>query len=330
MQEETFIQRRNVLTATGTVALLGVAGVASGRTASTVANAPVPNSPDSHTYPTMGSGDGTPTATVYGNFKCPYTKEFVSGNLQAIIDEFVTTGRLALRFYNLAYQPGDTSAHYISSSDPRCAAMGIGVWNEDPDSYWQFFAETFDDPPEGYVDYSELASRARSAGVSNADTIAKKARAGEYDAAVERISDEAGANGVTFTPTLELAGDTTAPHHGTQAILDWIESRLGDASANTGNAGSERTENRSADESGQQSEDATAPEERASETSTDSSNTTNTSGSTGESSETDEGVIDTEMKNADSGDNGNAIWSGNERCNDPWQSTGLLESDDEC
>ncbi len=232
--------RRTVLTAAGTVSLLGLGGIATG-SSSPVADAPIPADSDARTYPTMGNADA-PTATVYGNFKCPYTQEFVLGNLEAIVDEFVETGRLAIQFYDLAYEPGDTSTHYISSSDPRISAFALGVWDEDPNSYWQFYVETFEDLPEGYVDYDELASRARSAGVSNVDQIVERTRAGAYDGAVERVATAAADDGVTFTPTLELAGETTAPHHDTQSILEWIEARLEDEPTETSGDGDEPTE----------------------------------------------------------------------------------------
>ncbi|QLG48103.1 DsbA family protein [Natrinema halophilum] len=350
MKEETRLQRRTVLTATGTAALVGATGVATAQTASTVATAPIPDSPDAYAYPTMGVDDGeTPTAIVYGNFKCPYTKGFVSGNFPAIIEEFVKTGRLKIQFYNLAYEPGTTSSYFISGSDPRCAAMGLGAWDEDPNSYWQFFAETFDDPPSGYVDYNELASRAQSAGVSNANEIADRVRSGKYHAEVEQVSAEAARDGVTYTPTLELAGDTTAPHHGTQAILTWIESRLNDEAVETTSTNTERTDDRSAAESGDTTDsdtqesgsniDSDTPEpsgdtdsstrETGSDTGSDTRESwgdtvssdrdpNNTSNSMCESARSDENVIQTEMQNVNSSENGGAVWNDDGGSNDIW------------
>ncbi|WP_306059402.1 thioredoxin domain-containing protein [Natronococcus wangiae] len=181
----------------------------------------------------MGTDTDAPTATVYGNFKCPYTRDFVFGNLEPIIEEFVVTGRLTLEFSDLAYEPGSTSEYWISDSDPRIASAGLAVWDEDPDSYWQFYHDTFADAPTGYVDYDELASRARSADVSNVDALIDRAEAGAYDAAIERAAATADEDGISFTPQLELAGDTAAPHHDTRSILDWIEARLEDAPAET-------------------------------------------------------------------------------------------------
>ncbi|WP_187433118.1 DsbA family protein [Natronococcus pandeyae] len=179
----------------------------------------------------MGTDSDAPTATVYGNFKCPITQDFVFGNLEAIIEEFVVTGRLNLEFYNLTYDPGTTSSYFISDSDPRIASIGLAVWDEDPNSYWQFHHDTFVDAPSGYVDYDELASRVRSSDVSNVDALVDRAEDGAYDGEVEQIAATAAADGISYTPQMEFAGETVAPHHDTQSILNWIEARLEDAPA---------------------------------------------------------------------------------------------------
>ncbi|ELY55294.1 DSBA-like thioredoxin [Natronococcus amylolyticus DSM 10524] len=219
--------RRSVLTTTGAVSLLGLAGVASGSASSD--GVPIPDDAGERTYPTIGSNSDAPTATFYGNFKCPSSQDFVSGNLQEIISEFVTEGQLNVEFCNLAYEPGDTSQSFISGTDSRLAAVGLAVWDEDPNSYWQFVTETYTDMPSGHISYDELENRARAADVSNVDAVIERAKAGEYDADVEEVATLASNDGITYTPQLELAGDTTAPHHGTQAVIDWLDSRLDDA-----------------------------------------------------------------------------------------------------
>ncbi|MFC4438276.1 MULTISPECIES: DsbA family protein [Natrialbaceae] len=205
----------------------------------------------------MGTNGDAPTAKIYGNFKCPVTEGFVFGNLGPIMEEFVVTGRLNLEFHNLTYEPGTTSSYFISDSDPRIAAVGLAVWDEDPDNYWQFYYETFADRPSGYVDYDELASRVRSADVSNADATVDRAEDGQYDAAVEQIAATAATDGVAFTPQLVLAGETAAPHHGTQSILNWIEARIEDAPAET----SEQEEPEADDDTEPEAEPEDDPEE---------------------------------------------------------------------
>ncbi|MDG5819353.1 thioredoxin domain-containing protein [Natronococcus sp. A-GB7] len=224
MSRKSQTTRRSVLTTTGAVSLLGLAGVASGNASSD--GVPIPDDADERTYPTVGTNSDAPTATFYGNFKCPSSQDFVSGNLQEIISEFVADGQLNVEFCNLAYEPGDTSQPFISGTDSRLAAVGLAVWDEDPNSYWQFVTETYSDMPSGHISYEELENRARAADVSNVDAVIDRAEAGEYDGAVEEVATLASNDGITYTPQLELAGDTTAPHHGTQAIIDWLDARL--------------------------------------------------------------------------------------------------------
>jgi protein-disulfide isomerase len=229
MSRKPQMSRRSVLTTTGSLALLGGAGLAASTTsaAASVGDVPVPDDADDRTYPTMGTNSDAPTATVYGNSKCPVTEEFVHGNLEAIIEEFVQTGRLNIEYRNLAYDPGSTSSHFISDSDPRIAAAGIGVWDEDPESYWQFFDDTFANRPTGNVTYDDMESRASSAGASGIGGAAD----GQYDSAVDQAAAEAPEDDISYTPQLALNGESTAPHHGTDAILNWLESRVDEAPA---------------------------------------------------------------------------------------------------
>ncbi|WP_458186029.1 hypothetical protein [Haladaptatus sp. NG-WS-4] len=98
--------RRQFVQLSGDAALFGFAGTASANhtTSDPVSGAPVPDDPGQFTYATMGEGNN-PTATLYGNFKCPYIREFVLGNMEDVIQEFVKPGRLDLRYRALAYDP---------------------------------------------------------------------------------------------------------------------------------------------------------------------------------------------------------------------------------
>jgi protein-disulfide isomerase len=261
MSRKSQTTRRSVLTTTGAVSLLGLAGVASGNASSD--GVPIPDDADERTYPTIGANSDAPTATFYGNFKCPSSQDFVSGNLQEIISEFVADGQLNVEFCNLAYEPGDTSQSFISDTDSRLAAVGLAVWDEDPNSYWQFVTETYSDMPSGHISYDELENRARAADVSNVDAVIDRAEAGEYDGAVEEVATLASNDGITYTPQLELAGDTTAPHHGTQAIIDWLDARLDDAPEGEKSEDDEAESDADADDDESDDQDAEEPQEES-------------------------------------------------------------------
>ena len=199
----------------------------------------------------MGTGGDNPTATLYGNFKCPYTREFVLGNLTDVVREFVAPGNLDLRFFDLAYEPDNhlgrdspthgTETYFISSSDPRIARVSLGAWEVDPQGYWRYFRDSFEDPPSGWVTYDDLRSRLHASDVSGVDEIIRRAKTDRYEDELRHVEDAAVTDDVPFTPTLELNGHTTAPHHETSEVLDWIRHRISDGSGPPGEAGTVRT-----------------------------------------------------------------------------------------
>lgn len=283
--------RRTFLKTTGVVAAAGL-GSAVPASAAETPSAPVPDDTDALTYATMGTDKDNPTATLYGNFKCPYTQEFVrGGNLEAVLNEYVTSGDLNLRFRALAYQPPGTSSHgsdyyYISDSDPLISQAALGVWDVSPEDYWGFFNYMFSDIISGNVSYGEMEDEMQAAGVDNRSTIIDRADSGRYSDDVEQNRYSAGDYGVTFTPTLVLDGETTAPHHGTEDLLDWIGGRISTSSSNSSDTESS-SEDTSSDETSTSEDTSSDADSSSADSSSDSD-----SSSTDSSSETDDSSSD--------------------------------------
>ena len=191
----------------------------------------------------MGPGGSVPRAYLFGNFKCPFTRKFVLGNLQDMIRKFVHPGDLRIQFLNVAYEPDhymgrDSPTHgsktyFISSSDPRIARVSLGAWHVDPNSYWQFFQDMFENPPSGWVTYSDLDDRLRDSGVSNRDEIIARAKTDRYEDELRLIETAAKNFDIQATPRLALAGRTTTPHHGVGELFDWLEARMDEAKPHT-------------------------------------------------------------------------------------------------
>ncbi|SIR73571.1 Tat (twin-arginine translocation) pathway signal sequence [Haladaptatus litoreus] len=267
--------RRTFLKTTGVVAAVGL-GSTIPASAAEISNAPVPDDTDALTYATMGTDKDNPTAKLYGNFKCPYTQEFVrGGNLEAVLNEYVASGDLNIQFRALAYQPPGTSSHgtsthYISDSDPLISEAAMGVWDVSPGDYWQFFNYMFSDLISGNVSFSEMESRMQSTSVSDRSTIIDRASSGTYDNEVEQNRYSAGDYGVTFTPTLVLDGETIPPHHDTNELLEWIGSRI--SSSSTSSDTEEDT-----DSSDDESNSESSSDENNNDSSSDESNNDNSS-----------------------------------------------------
>lgn len=238
--------RRKFLAVTGSTAALGVLGAAQPAAAwhETITDVPFLSG---QRYPTMGTDSSNPTATVFGNFKCPYTQEFVLNNLSPIAQEFVSTGRMNLRFRCVAYEPDPddpshgSSYYYISDSDPRISEASLGVWDVDPNDYWAYYLDMFQTQVSGWVSLDDLIARMDAAGVDNLSTIRDRVSSGTYEQDVKDSRDAAAAADLPWTPWMELAGDTTSPHHDIDTVTDWIDARVGSGGGGGGSTSSSGT-----------------------------------------------------------------------------------------
>lgn len=209
--------RRQFIVASG-VALAGT-GALSGAAAAETSGAPAPDDPGQYDYPTTTEDAEAPVATVYGGFDCPYTADMVEESFRDILEEFVEPGRLTLTFRALEYdENGDP---YISQDGVVCGQAAGGVWQEDPDSFWDFFAEVWQHQP-GDMSESKIEEIMNDAGVENAAYIADNLE--NWDPELRETADDAYAEGVEWTPTIELKGDLG----NREDVVEWIEARLDD------------------------------------------------------------------------------------------------------
>lgn len=231
--------RRSVLkgaigAVTGTGVLGSVVGTASAASRSRqIGGAPVDRVAGER-YATMGTDPSAPTASLYGNFKCPYTRDFVLNHLPALVRDYVRPGTLTLRFRSLAYEPNpDDPSHgispeYISEDDPDIARAALGTWNEEPGNYWGYFLDTFENQPSGGYSVGDLEALLKRYGVDHWERIGNYVANDRYEDALRDTQDAAAGHGVTATPTLVVEGDATYPHHGgnNADLYDWLDARL--------------------------------------------------------------------------------------------------------
>ncbi|WP_336036844.1 thioredoxin domain-containing protein [Halobacterium yunchengense] len=190
---------------------------------------PLPQGVHDYTYAVTGTDPGNPTATVYGSFKCPYTQEFVRGNYETVREEFVESGELNLQYRDVAYEPEDPGDPYIldGGRSDLVSRVALGVWDVEPENYWTFFEYVFERQSGlEWTSLEDLTAAMRDAGVRNWGKVRVRVDDGWYESPVEETTAAAREAGVSFVPQLELDGDVTAPHHETEAVLDWIEARL--------------------------------------------------------------------------------------------------------
>lgn len=172
---------------------------------------PTPTAPSEFEYPRMGSAD-TDTVTLYGNWKCPYTREFVVQDLADLARSYVATGRVSIEFRTLAYLDGSPN---LGPDAPRASWAGLAVWEHDPSSFWAYFTSVFQNqPPEAaeWATLDQLEQFMDASGVDNSEDILEDVHGGTHDGLVRESGLAAHSAGIDTIPRLEYDDTVVAPN----------------------------------------------------------------------------------------------------------------------
>ena len=183
---------------------------------------PLPAGSQDRTRPITGTDPSNPTAVIYTQYTEPAMESFVGANFQRLVDDFVRPGRLNLELRNVP-----------TSSDTRfLSAIGLGVWDLEPENYFQFLEHVLENQQSiEYGSVSAAQSMLDDAGVRNNGWIPWRAKTGVYSSAV--AADEGAAadwgmvNWDDFPPILAFDGEVAAPQYSYEGgIKAWLERRL--------------------------------------------------------------------------------------------------------
>jgi len=172
---------------------------------------PLPSNPSSYDYAVMGDAESAPTAMVYGNWKCPFTAEFVVEGLPTLVQEYVHAGDVAIEFRSLAYDEGEP---FLGPDAPRATRFGLGVWDVDPDAFWPYLATVFaSQPPERqeWAQTDRLVEFARAAGVGSVEQLRESVENGAYRGSLRETVHSAQRLDISTVPRVVTDSTVTAP-----------------------------------------------------------------------------------------------------------------------
>lgn len=193
-------------TATGTSGTPSAGGDAG--SANVVATAPVPRT-DAE-YALMGRADAPETATLYGGWKCPYTRDFVRGMFVDVVREYVEPGRLTVQFRSVRFQADEPHG----TDEPRSNRAGLAVWHSAPERFWPYVVQVFSAQPpetEEWATTERMVTFAREAGVEDTQPVERAAEGDQYDDLWGRTMDVIEEKSIRGIPRFELGGEITAP-----------------------------------------------------------------------------------------------------------------------
>lgn len=176
--------------------------------AGVVATAPVPRTDTE--YALMGRADAPETATLYGGWKCPYTRDFVRGMFRDVVRDYVEPGRLTVEFRSVRFQADEPHG----TDEPRANRAGLAVWHSDPERFWPYVVQVFSSQPsetEEWATTDRLVTFARDAGVENTQPVEQAAEGQQYEELWQQTMDVVEEKSIRGIPRFELGGEITPP-----------------------------------------------------------------------------------------------------------------------
>lgn len=85
--------------------------------------------------PVMGSKDAKDTISVYGDFSCPYCRDFEIDTLTKLKERYVDTSKANIRFINVGLLGDDSLYKSVAS---------YSLYQHDKDKYWAFHRQLFE------------------------------------------------------------------------------------------------------------------------------------------------------------------------------------------
>lgn len=186
----------------------------------TFSSVPMPS--EATAYPRMGVDDA-PTVTVLGNWKCPYTRDFVLDQLPALVEEYVQSGDLGIEFRMLAFVDGEP---FLGPDAPNATRAGLSVWETDREGFWQYFSYVFaNQPPERYAwGQSDLLVRfGEAADVAEPDRIERAISQEAFNDQIEQTVTFATSAGVETVPRVFSEDEITAPTVNIEETRDQLD-----------------------------------------------------------------------------------------------------------
>lgn len=161
-------------------------------------------------YAVLGSADARKTATLYGGWKCPYTKEFVLQMLPPIIERYMAPGDLAMKFRAVRFQADES----WGDDEPRANRGGQTVWHKAHEQFPEYVETLYRNQPSEQTRWAtiqKLIAFAEQAGIADTQPIKESITAGEYTARWKNTMEVVSEKGIAGIPRFELGREITAP-----------------------------------------------------------------------------------------------------------------------
>jgi len=161
-------------------------------------------------YAVLGSSEAAETATLYGGWKCPYTREFLLQEFPDVVEQYVAPGQLAVEFRAVRFQADES----WGDDEPRANRAGQAIWHQTPEQFPAYVQTVFENQLSEQTEWAtleQLGTFAEEAGIEEWEPIEQSITSGEYSERWKETMDVVREKGIEGIPRLELGGRITAP-----------------------------------------------------------------------------------------------------------------------
>lgn len=151
--------------------------------------------------PTMGSEDATVTVVEFGDYKCPFCRQFETEVFPQLKSNYIDNGQVKFKFVNYAF---------LGASSDRAAVAGECVYNQDPEQFWDFHKSVYENQGPESQDWAtqdflmELArENTENLNYNSLETCISSQQTVDEVRKDQRIGSQAG---VTGTPAVYVNG----------------------------------------------------------------------------------------------------------------------------
>ncbi|KPB06049.1 DsbA family protein [Bacillus sp. CHD6a] len=180
------------------------------------------NMPDISGQPVLGEEDAPVTIVEFGDFKCPACKAWGESSYPQLVKDYVDSGKVKFVYINVLFH-GQESA--------LGAAAAEAVWKQNPDVYWDFHKQLFEEQPSANHNSQWITTEKLIEIASNMDGIDMEQFKADLTSqeivdAVRLDSDLTDEFKVAMTPTIMVNDQALTDPFDYEKMVEIIEQEL--------------------------------------------------------------------------------------------------------
>lgn len=155
----------------------------------------------------------------YGDYACPFCRQFEGRNLPRLKDEYIATGDVKLIF------------RAVDNVDQNSRTVGLAsmeVWEQNRSAFWEWHKTAFAHQGQGgrWGRPSEIESWTSNIEGLDAESVREAAESGEHADVLARHRNQYRESGAGGTPNLEINGSVVNPEASYERVQELIDAEL--------------------------------------------------------------------------------------------------------